>query len=317
MFASLQTWCINTLPWIAAAGSDNRLLPALTRLPSQAITKTSSGKSSRHAEEGNPAFCTWQKTPLPLPHSSDSRYNFTATADVETMENIPLQRAADADAWAAKRLLPSGDSLSVALKFAAENQIKGDLPDIAVSPLQGKFLAVQCMLIKAKNALEFGTLGGYSTIWIASSSPEMKVTSIEYDAHHKKVADESIANAGLSDRVQVLQGAGMDVLPQVQKDVSDGKKDKFDFVFIDADKENNTNYVNGAIEVCNPGACIIVDNVGRRGRIAIDEEARMDSRVQGSREVIELAGKDPRLEATLVQTVGDKGYDGFLMCILK
>lgn len=233
------------------------------------------------------------------------------------MENIPLQRAADADAWAAKRLFPSGDSLSAALKLAAENQIKGGLPDIAVSPLQGKFLAVQCMLIKAKNALEFGTLGGYSTIWIASSSPEIKVTSIEYDAHHKKVAEESIASAGLSDRIQVLQGAGMEVLPLVQKEVKQGKREKYDFVFIDADKENNTNYVNGAIEICNPGACIIVDNVGRRGRIALDEEARTDPRVQGSREVIEAAGKDPRLEATLVQTVGDKGYDGFLMCILK
>ncbi|KAK4508133.1 hypothetical protein PRZ48_001871 [Zasmidium cellare] len=232
-------------------------------------------------------------------------------------DNIPFQRAADADAWAEKRLLPFGHPVSEALKFAAENQVKSGLPDIAVSPLQGKFLAVQCTLIKAKNALEFGTLGGYSTIWIASSSPEMKVTSIEYDAHHKKVAEESIANAGLSDRVQVLQGAGLKVLPQVQKEVKEGKRERFDFVFIDADKENNTNYVNGAIEICNPGACIIVDNVGRRGRIAIDEEARTDPRVQGSREVIEAAGKDPRLEATLVQTVGDKGYDGFLLCVLK
>ena len=187
-----------------------------------------------------------------------------------------------------------------------------------VSPLQGKFLVTQCQMLNAKNVLELGTLGGISSIWLASSGPDVKVTTIEIDETRKAVAEEAIAHAGLSDRIEVLLGAGVDVLSGIGKDIDEGTRPKYDFVFIDADKQNNLNYYNAAVQMCRSRACIIVHIVVRRGQLADVEAANTDDRVEGARKVIIAAGKDERLMGTsMLQTVGEKNYDGFLICVVK
>jgi predicted O-methyltransferase YrrM len=201
-----------------------------------------------------------------------------------------------------------------ALDHTLSTSEKEGLPDIAVSPSQGKYLQLQARLIRAKNILEVGTLGGYSTIWLANASPDVKVTSIEVDEHHAKVARSNVENAGVANRIDIRLGPGMEVLPQLAEEVKVGMRDKFQFVFIDADKENNWNYVDIALGMCEPGACIIVDNVVRKGQLANDVD---DPRIVGARKVVENIGKDDRLEGVVVQTVGDKNYDGFLFAVVK
>ncbi|OAK98348.1 O-methyltransferase [Phaeosphaeriaceae sp. SRC1lsM3a] len=191
---------------------------------------------------------------------------------------------------------------------------KAGLPDIAVSPPQGKFLQLQARLSRAKNILEVGTLGGYSTIWLAHARPDTKVTSVEVNEHHANVARENVKYAGVADRVDVRLGPGIEVLPQLAEEVRSGKREKFQFVFIDADKRNNWNYVDIALEMCESGACIIVDNVVRSGRLALDLD---DVSVQGARRVVENIGKDKRLDGMVLQTVGDKSYDGFLFAVVR
>ncbi|KAJ9623176.1 hypothetical protein H2203_006112 [Taxawa tesnikishii (nom. ined.)] len=172
-------------------------------------------------------------------------------------------------------------------------------------------------LLRAERVLEVGTLGGYSTIWLASTAPSIKVTTVEVNSAHAACAREAIDAAGLGDRVEILEGAGVDVLPGLRRQVEEGKRKPFDFVFIDADKENNLNYLNESIPMARQGACIIVDNVVRKGSLADEETAKTDSRVQGARAVVEGAGKDDRVEGVVMQMVGEKNYDGFLILSVK
>lgn len=208
------------------------------------------------------------------------------------------------------RTAPSNDTLEHALT----NSKNEGLPDIAVSPSQGKYLKLQAQLVKAKNILEVGTLGGYSTIWMAGASNDVRVTTVEVDAHHAKVAKANLKHAGVSARVDVRLGPGIEVLPQLLQEVKVGKREKFQLVFIDADKQNNWNYVDTAIGMCDPGACIIVDNVVRKGQLA---NADGDTMVQGARKVVEAVGRDERLDGVVMQTVGEKNYDGFLIVVVK
>ncbi|KAF2463418.1 O-methyltransferas-like protein family 3 [Lindgomyces ingoldianus] len=202
-----------------------------------------------------------------------------------------------------------------ALEYALSNSEEKGLPDIAVSPSQGKFLMLQAKLLKAKNVLEIGTLGGYSTIWMANASPETKVTSVEVDKRRAEVAQENFQKAGVSDRVEVRLGPGMEVLPQVAEEIKQGKRGKFQLVFIDADKQNNWNYVEAALGMCDSGAEIIVDNVVRQGKLALENTE--DPGIEGARKVVEMIGKDDRLDGVVLQTVGEKSYDGFLIAVVK
>lgn len=204
------------------------------------------------------------------------------------------------------------------LQSTLSNAASQGLPAIYSSRAFAKFLALQAKAINAKHFLEVGTLGGYASIWLASENPDLKVTTLEYNSHHADVARENIGNAGLAERITVLVGPGMETLPTVLSDVDAGKLPKFDMVYVDADKVNNWNYVDNAIKGCRKGAVIVVDNVVQGGQIASENE-RPDKPgyVSGAREVIENVGKDGRVTGTVIQTVGEGSYDGFLYAIVQ
>jgi predicted O-methyltransferase YrrM len=190
-----------------------------------------------------------------------------------------------------------------------------DMPPIAVSAAHGKFLQIQARLLRARTIVEVGMLGGYSTIWLASSHAEARVTSVEIDDGFAAKAREHFAWAGVAAQVEVRVGGGMEELPKLVAEVKEGNRAKVDLAFIDANKESNLDYFNLVMEMAHPGTCIIVDNVVRRGSI-VDPAMKDDPRIAGARRVIEGVGKDKRVEATVLQMVGDKSYDGFLIAVV-
>ncbi|KIV84374.1 hypothetical protein PV11_00159 [Exophiala sideris] len=228
-------------------------------------------------------------------------------------------RWAAVDEYTATHLLaPERNPHHEALEFAYSNSLAKGLPDIASYPAQGKFLSIQVQITGAKNVLEVGTLGGYSAIWMAyGAGPDTHITTIEVDAHHKEVAEENIARAGLSAQITVLLGRGVDVLPTLVEEVKAGKRAPFDFVFIDADKQNNLAYFDLALQMVRPRTCIYVDNVVRRGQLVDETAIKEDPRISGTRALIEAVGKKENVDAVVLQTVGMKNYDGFMLSIAK
>jgi len=211
------------------------------------------------------------------------------------------------DAYFSETIVGRDSVLEAALKANAA----ADLPSIDVSPAQGKLLTLIARMVGARKALEIGTLGGYSTICIARALPrEGRLLSIEYNDKHAQVARANIARAGLADRVEVRAGAALNILPKIEAE----GLGPFDFVFIDADKSNNANYLSWAMRLSRPGTAIVVDNVVRDGRIA--DAASRDPDVIGTRRMFEMIAREPRLQATAIQTVGDKGWDGFALAIV-
>ena len=196
------------------------------------------------------------------------------------------------------------------LAFVAERNAKAGLPAIDVSPMQGKLLYLLARMRTASRALEIGTLGGYSAIWIARGLTEGgKLVSIENNPHHARTAEENIRQAGLEDRVTVRIGAGRDVLAALQQE----QAGPFDLVFIDADKANNPHYVKAALALSRKGTIIITDNVVRKGRIT-DSSTEPDI-VGTQRLFADLAG-DRRVQSTVLQTVGRKGWDGLALTLV-
>jgi predicted O-methyltransferase YrrM len=190
------------------------------------------------------------------------------------------------------------------------------LPAIAVSPAQGKFLNLLARLANARRILEFGTLGGYSTIWLARAlPPDGRLITLEYEPKHAEVARDNIAKAGLADLVDVRVGAALDALPQLTEELASGHAEPFDLVFIDADKEHNAEYFAASVRLARPGGVIIVDNVVRRGGV-LDADSE-DPTVQGTRRLIDTISGEPLVSATVVQTVGVKGHDGFAIAIVR
>jgi predicted O-methyltransferase YrrM len=188
--------------------------------------------------------------------------------------------------------------------------------DDSTYPAFGKFLALQARAVNAKHVLEVGLLGGYTAIWIATQMPDVRITSLEINPHHAKVARENVERAGVGDRVEIILAPALESLHKIKKEIESGSRPKFGFTFIDADKENNWAYFDYAADLSLPGAPIVVDNVIRKGYI-VQKEHIDESPVAGAREVIECAGKDPRVEACLMQTVSEKNYDGFLYAVVK
>jgi predicted O-methyltransferase YrrM/DNA-binding PadR family transcriptional regulator len=198
-------------------------------------------------------------------------------------------------------LLPWDSGLERALKAS---QLAG-LPGINVSPSQGKLLYLLARAVGARRVLEIGTLGGYSTIWLARALPAGgRVISLELDTSHAEVARINIANAGLADRAEVRTGQALDSLEALGA----AGEEPFDLVFVDADKKSNADYFAWAMRLTHPGSFVIVDNVVRRGRVA--DAASTDESVLGVRRLVEAMAADGRIDVTTVQTVGSKGYDG-------
>lgn len=204
-------------------------------------------------------------------------------------------------------LAPADEALTAALRANR----KAGLPAIGVSPLQGKFLFLLVKMAQARRVLEIGTLGGYSTIWMARALPANgRIVTLEVDPKHAEVARENLRGAGVLERVDLRVGRALESLPKLHAE----KAGPFDLVFIDADKENNAEYLEWAVKLGRPGTVIVVDNVVREGRV-IDAKSRKGD-VRGTRRMTELMAKHPRLSATAVQTVGVKGYDGFALAVV-
>ncbi len=202
-----------------------------------------------------------------------------------------------------------GDDAILAATLAA-NAAAG-LPDIDVSPAQGKLLHLLARMCGTRRILEVGTLGGYSTICLARALPaDGRLVSLEIDPHHANVAVSNILAAGFADRVEVRVGAAIDTLAAM---VAAGEG-PFDLVFIDADKDNGVHYVRAAMALGRPGTTIIVDNVVREGGVL--DAASDDPRIIGTRALFDMVSAELRLSATAVQTVGVKKWDGFMIAVM-
>jgi predicted O-methyltransferase YrrM len=194
-------------------------------------------------------------------------------------------------------MVPSDAVLEEALRATEA----AGMPAISVSPAQGKMLLLLAQMMGARRILEIGTLGGYSTIWLARSGAT--VISLEADSKHAEVARANIARAGFAETVEVRLGKAIDTLPAL-----DGT---FDFIFIDADKVTYPEYLQWAMKLAHSGTVIVADNVVRKG--AVIDAASSDANVRGVRRFNEVLAAEPRLSATTIQTVGSKGYDGFTL----
>ncbi len=211
----------------------------------------------------------------------------------------------DVDAFLDSTVVGDDPSLTAALQASDA----AGLPQIAVSAQQGKFLSLLAGAIGARRILEIGTLGGFSTIWLArGAGPDGRVVTLEYEPKHAEVARSNLQRAGVGDRVEVIVGAALDTLPTLGGG-------PFDLVFIDADKENNVAYLEWAVRLARPGSVIVVDNVIREGRILESESG--DAKVRATRQTLQAMGEHPRLDTAVIQTVGAKQWDGFALAVVR
>ena len=212
----------------------------------------------------------------------------------------------DVDDFVSARFVQADSALDAAL---AASKAAG-LPEINVAPNQGKLLMLLAQAMGARRILEVGTLGGYSTIWLARGlAPGGSLVTLEANPDYAKVAEANLARAGIADRVEIRVGRALDTLPQLAADDAG----PFDLVFIDADKPPTAEYYQWALKLSRSGGVIIVDNVVREGAI-LDADSE-DGMVQGIRRFFDAVAAEPRVDATVIQTVGGKGHDG--MAILR
>lgn len=210
----------------------------------------------------------------------------------------------EVDAYIGERLVQGDEALADALRASAA----AGLPAIAVSAAHGKLLHLLARAVGARRILEIGTLGGYSAIWLARAlPPDGRLVTLEIDSHHAATAHANLERAGVAGQVDIRVGAAIELLPKM-------RAGSFDLVFIDADKENNPAYFDHAVRLARPGALIVVDNVVRRGGVV---DAQGNAQVQGVRRLFDAIHGDGRVGATAVQTVGGKGYDGFLVAVVN
>ncbi len=211
------------------------------------------------------------------------------------------------DDYFAGELLDRDPALSTALAASRE----AGLPDIAVSATQGKLLHLLARVQGARNILEIGTLGGYSTLWLAKALPPGgRIVTLEADPKHVEVARANLARAGYANQVQVRLGAALDTLPELETE----RVGPFDLTFIDADKRSNAEYFDWALRLSRRGSLIIVDNVVREGKVL--DAASEDASVQGVRRLVTRMSLETRVSVTAIQTVGHKGYDGFAIALV-
>jgi len=221
---------------------------------------------------------------------------------------MTLERWTAVDRYLSDLLLPPDRILDAVLAKSASS----GLPPQNVAPNQGKLLYLLARLANARAILEIGTLGGYSTIWLARAlSPNGHLITLEANPEHARVARANISAAGLGDVIEVREGPAIDSLAALASQGSG----PFDLIFIDADKPNNPEYLKWALRLSRPGTLILADNVVRSGYVI--EPDSTDASVQGVRHFLEMVASEPRLSATAIQTVGSKGYDGFALAIVE
>jgi len=214
---------------------------------------------------------------------------------------------AKVDRYFGDRLVRSDPAFDAAL---AANR-KADLPAIDVTSLQGRFLELLVRISGARRVLEIGTLGGYSTLWLARALPQDgQVVTLELEPRHAEIARANLQNAGLSDRVDLRVGRAAELL----KALAGGKTAPFDLIFIDADKASYPEYLGLSLKLSRPGTVIVADNVVRDGKVI--EPKNPDPNIQGVRRFTDLIAAEPRLSSTVLQTVGSKGYDGFAISVV-
>jgi predicted O-methyltransferase YrrM len=220
---------------------------------------------------------------------------------------VSLEQWTDVDRYISEHLAPADEALDGAQHAAKE----AGLPPISVSAAQGKLLQVLVQLQHAKTVLEIGTLGGYSTIWMARALPiDGRLVTLEIDPKHAEVATASLARAGVGDKVDVRVGRAIDTLPLLEAEGAG----PFDLVFIDADKASNPDYFAWAVKLSRRGTMIIVDNVVRNG--AVVDAATDNADIVGTRRLFDAIAAERRVSATAIQTVGAKGYDGFVIAVV-
>ena len=220
---------------------------------------------------------------------------------------MPNKLWTDIDRYITDLLMPPDPALDAALKATAD----ADLPQINVAPNQGKLLHLLAQIQGARSVLEIGTLGGYSTIWLARAlPPDGRLITLEADPRHAEVARANIARAGLTEVVDVRVGRAADTLPQL----ADEGLGPFDLFFIDADKQSIADYFQWALRLSRRGSLIIVDNVIRRGDVL--DASSEDPVVAGTRRFYDVLAAEPRVSATALQTVGSKGHDGFALALV-
>lgn len=213
----------------------------------------------------------------------------------------------EVDQYISSQLIPFDPVLDAAL----EANKKAGLPSIDVAPNQGKLLHLLALMKGARSILEIGTLGAYSTIWLARALPQDgNLITLESNPKHADVAQSNLEHAGLSDKVEVRLGNALDSLEQLGTE----ERDPFDLIFIDADKQNNPEYLKWALKLSQKGSLIIGDNVVRGG--AVTDQSSDDPNIIGIRQFYELVAAEPRLSATAIQTVGSKGYDGLCVALV-
>ncbi len=215
------------------------------------------------------------------------------------------------DRYICEQLLPEDAVLDAALQASDA----AGLPPIAITPNQGRLMELLVRIHGARRILELGTLGGYSTIWLARAlPPDGHLVTLEASSHYAEVAQANIAHAGLAGVVELRVGPALETLPELA-----AAGECFDLIFIDADKRNNPGYLEWSLKLSRPGTLIVADNVVRDGAILdADAEDPLGGRgsVQGIRRFYELLAAEPRLDATAIQTVGAKGYDGFALALV-
>lgn len=222
-------------------------------------------------------------------------------------DEISLELFAAVDEYINGMLIPA----DAALDAATEASVAAGLPEIAVTAAQGKLLYLFARMQHAKRILEIGTLGGYSTIWLARGlEPGGKLISIEAEKKHRDVARKNLERAGLADLCDLRLGRGVDVLAKIAAE--DGGA--FDLIFIDADKPSNPEYFEWAMKLARVGTAIVIDNVIRDGEVA--DAGSDDPSIVGTRRMNELIAAEKRVSATTIQTVGSKGYDGFTLALV-
>jgi predicted O-methyltransferase YrrM len=215
---------------------------------------------------------------------------------------------ASVDQYLGSLLLPKDAVLDTALQASSD----AGLPAIAVSPLQGKLLQMLAQMQNASRILEIGTLGGYSTLWLARGlAPGGRLVTLELDPKHARVARQNLDSAGLQKVVEIRIGPAIEALPKLVNE----KAGPFDLIFIDADKANIPNYFAWSLKLSRPGTAIIVDNVIRKGEVA--NASSEDVSVRGVRRFLDELSRNKNVSATTLQTVGAKGYDGFTLAIVK